>query len=660
MKINIGLVRSDAFIAKLFALGAAVYAIFIAFEYSGQLPLEMHSFRQSQTALTIYWFLQDGFKLAYETPVGGPPWSIPFEFPLYQGLVAIFTWLTGQSIEVVARLTSFVFLLSCLPATHSIVKNLKLPESVSYIFAALVLSSPVYLYWGRTIMIETTALFFAIMSIKFFVDGVTYGWSKRTIVLYLLFMIVAILQKATTGLPVVAVLAIVYAVMQTQRVGLMSTFLNRRYVAKGLMLFILPVAIGIIWTLYTDQVKSQSVFGRQLTSSALSAWNWGSLGQRFSLDLFEKVIWIRLIQENLAGYIGLLLLGFTAFSKKSLFLKYVFVSTLSLVILPLLIFTNLHIVHNYYQAANLVFLIFALALALGAVVAPAIGSGAVAVALTIIFVLNYSAFNLTYADAMKRTFSRKDTQSLEIASALQRQVPVNSSVVIFGHDWNSDIAYLSQRKSFTVPVWFDEYEEISANPERFVGNSDLGAVLLCPEATEPTLSALLDWTQRNKAWKVGRVGSCYLATPGAAVPDISTPLVDCVGGIDDVAVTRSGGQTLVSIGGWLAPASATPKPKEQIFMAFSADAASSLGLGKQGSRPLVFDTLRSSRLDANSHLKLDADADLGFNRSVLLAGSGLAEGEYTISLIKSSTSGFETCRDQRKKVRIEKSAFNAQ
>ena len=34
-------------------------------------------FRQVQTALTTRYFPAGGFPLAYETPVFGPPWSIP-------------------------------------------------------------------------------------------------------------------------------------------------------------------------------------------------------------------------------------------------------------------------------------------------------------------------------------------------------------------------------------------------------------------------------------------------------------------------------------------------------------------------------------------------------------------------------------------------------
>lgn len=46
-------------------------------------------FRQAQTGLSAYWMTQGGDWIAYETPVAGYPWTIPFEFPTYQWFVAL-------------------------------------------------------------------------------------------------------------------------------------------------------------------------------------------------------------------------------------------------------------------------------------------------------------------------------------------------------------------------------------------------------------------------------------------------------------------------------------------------------------------------------------------------------------------------------------------
>ncbi|HEY8134595.1 MAG TPA: hypothetical protein VIF08_01045, partial [Candidatus Limnocylindrales bacterium] len=52
--------------------------------------LEHHSFRQTQTAWTALIFHEQGIDLLHpKIPVFGPPWDVPFEFPLFQALGAL-------------------------------------------------------------------------------------------------------------------------------------------------------------------------------------------------------------------------------------------------------------------------------------------------------------------------------------------------------------------------------------------------------------------------------------------------------------------------------------------------------------------------------------------------------------------------------------------
>lgn len=99
------------------------YSLYITIKYVNQVPLELYSFRQTQTALTAYWFVKNGFSLAYETPVGGPPWSIPFEFPVYQYIVALASQITNNSLDATGRAVSFLFLVLCLIPVRAITKK---------------------------------------------------------------------------------------------------------------------------------------------------------------------------------------------------------------------------------------------------------------------------------------------------------------------------------------------------------------------------------------------------------------------------------------------------------------------------------------------------------------------------------------------------------
>ena len=55
-----------------------IYALVAGMGWSNTI-LDAHGFRQTQTALTTYFMIGQAPKLAYETPVLGPPWSIPLE-----------------------------------------------------------------------------------------------------------------------------------------------------------------------------------------------------------------------------------------------------------------------------------------------------------------------------------------------------------------------------------------------------------------------------------------------------------------------------------------------------------------------------------------------------------------------------------------------------
>jgi hypothetical protein len=83
--------------------------------------LEQHGFRQSQTALSAFYLIKNGFSLDYITPVIGEGWSIPFEFPIYQYLVALIYKGINIELTIIGRALSILFtLLCCIPVYKSL------------------------------------------------------------------------------------------------------------------------------------------------------------------------------------------------------------------------------------------------------------------------------------------------------------------------------------------------------------------------------------------------------------------------------------------------------------------------------------------------------------------------------------------------------------
>lgn len=508
--------------AQVLALGALalscfLYALYIAVHYAGQLPLDQYKFRQAQTALTAYWLGQNGFSLAYETPVAGPPWSIPFEFPLYQYLVALFSQVSGISLDACGRLVSFLFLVLCLIPARAITRNLGLSPNTFPIFTALLMSSPLYLYWGRTFMIETAALFFSIVGIKYFVDLLQQRCVGRSAALFVLFISLGILQKATTGLPVLAVLSFVYLGVLIREWHAPGNPFPVRKTGLALLLFGIPLLIGSAWTLYTDQVKLHNSLGVSLTSGALTAWNWGTLDQRLSATLYAEVIWKRMLLHNLAGVLGLILLAAALAARTARPARLVILASILLGLLPFFLFTNLHIRHTYYQTGCLLFLIYAVAVALGHVLHESWFRAPVVAVLAVIMVAsNYYWFDQEQLPAVKIDFNERNSRDYAVGKFLRTHVPKDQYFVAFGNDWSATFAYIAQRKSFTVPPFYKDYPSITRNPEKFIDEAHLGAVVSCASKGPPRPEELIRWASA-RVWRVAEVQNCFIAVPSLSL-----------------------------------------------------------------------------------------------------------------------------------------------
>ena len=146
------------------ALLALALSGFWALKYSGQPIVEQHAFRQTQTALSTYWISQSPLTIPYQTPALGSPWAIPFEFPIYEYAVSRSAGLLGSDLQQTGRLVSYAFLLLCLLPVGTMLRRLFPGHWREHLaaFSIVFLSSPLYLFWGRTFMVETAALFFAL------------------------------------------------------------------------------------------------------------------------------------------------------------------------------------------------------------------------------------------------------------------------------------------------------------------------------------------------------------------------------------------------------------------------------------------------------------------------------------------------------------------
>ena len=147
---------------KRFCAGLFVVCLVLNLAFASvgwrNLLLEVHASRQVQTALTARQLQSEGWAMEYPLPLFGPPWSVPYEFPFYQYAVARLAAVTGLAIEPAGRAVSLFFFYLSLPALFLLLESLGVPPDRRWLLPALVLLSPVYLYYSRSFMIESTAL----------------------------------------------------------------------------------------------------------------------------------------------------------------------------------------------------------------------------------------------------------------------------------------------------------------------------------------------------------------------------------------------------------------------------------------------------------------------------------------------------------------------
>ncbi len=454
----------------LFLVAVAVI-VFVNCCNLGNPILERHAFRQTQTALTAQVFLEHGFRLAYETPVLGEPWSIPLEFPLYQALVALLTFITGASITAVGRLASLAFTLACCIPIHATLTRLGISRHAKYMALAMFLTSPTYLFWSGTFMVESTALFFALCFLYFAVRISEGRPIWRDFAGCSVFLTLGLLQKVTTVLPMLPVAGVVI-LSRNWHAGRPFRFWAAAVASMGV-----PLVIGWGWVAWTDAIKAQHPLAVTLTSQALAGWNYGRLDQRLSFFFWDSVF-KRMLWPTPGMLLALGVVGMALFRIERQLLR-VQLGLLSLFLLPLLIFANVHFVHDYYQMANAVFWSLAVGLSVAVVMErsrPArypwrpILAGA-------ILVLNVDGFNEEY-DIYKFNRIGDDHRTLQLAAFVRRETPPELPVLWIGDDWTSEYAFYAGRRSLTLPRWYD------LNADMLHGRSYLSsppsAVVSCP------------------------------------------------------------------------------------------------------------------------------------------------------------------------------------
>ncbi|MEG2805710.1 hypothetical protein [Stenotrophomonas sp.] len=451
-------------------------------------PVDASGFRQTQTALSIDWMARGFPVLSYITPVIGAPWAIPFEFPLYQWLAAMLVSATGMEVGNSARLVSALFHLGCIGVVYRLVLVIRPDRALALCIAGAFAVSPYALFWGRSVMIESTAVFF----------GLVFVWAlallrerpqgaARMIGLGLLAVVAAMLSalvKVTTFFGFAAFVALGVAWLALREQGWRPQWLARHWpmLAWGALSALAVLAVLMQWLSHADALKAQSPLGREVTSSALSTWNYGTLQQK----LDPATWWGTVFKKRFSGAVGsnwvfliLLVVGLCARPIRAA-VALLLVAYLA----PVAVFTNLHIAHPYYQAATIVFATSIVGLVVWWTLQRAQASGKTSRPLWLVgllCLLSLANVGGNYAKRMRE--ARVPGEVAQIAALIKAGTPAQGVVVAFGQDWSSELPYLSSRRAVMVPDWAPTSALASmAATDDALGGLPIGALVNCPNA----------------------------------------------------------------------------------------------------------------------------------------------------------------------------------
>jgi hypothetical protein len=424
--------------------------------------LDGHPWREPQTAITAYYMIGKLPQLAYETPLFGPPWSVPFEFPVYQWTVAGLVTLLHTPLDQTGRAVNMVFFLATLLPVNYLLGALQMCRSHRCMVLALVLLSPFYIFWSRTFMIESTALFLSATYAALMVAG-DRTLSIARLVAAMGFGSLAAMVKLTTLVPFLAVGPLF---------GLMPRKGGRRlpWVARFGMLLV-PLAAGVWWTQYADRIKGQNPQTRPLQTAAMAQWNFGTLAQRSLPEAWGTVVafWGQVVGSLTVLAICALIVLFLVRRRLQ------FCACLGLALSAPILFFNLYVEHEYYTYAIGIFLIAAAGIV---VVALMEGGGASRWLGGALWVLIAAASLARYGESFYPRLTVGSEEAPEagaVAAAVQAVTRPDDVLVTVGLEWSPLIPFYSQRR----------------------------ALMILPEFTHDFLQNPATWVERLRPYRAG-------------------------------------------------------------------------------------------------------------------------------------------------------------
>jgi hypothetical protein len=443
-----------------------------------------HSLRQTQTAISIREMLRGGPLLRYETPIFGPPWSIPLEFPTYQWICAGGVKLFGTSIDGTSRVVSSIFGAGCVIVLTRIHRVLERPELERHLLEAMAVLSPLLLFWSHTVLIETCSVFLALVWLEFALRWVLRPGEKRMGMLFgaVVFGFFAGATKGTSVFPALIFFGVFVAarlVRVARRRQLPRVQPTRRQFLVELfgvgIAVLAPIAATGWWTRTAETTRLRNPRG----PGEIRRQIFGTWAERTEFGVFGRAT-VRTVGHSIGSTWVAVGVGVAVVAACLRFRRPASVSqadsamTLSstvlalasmaaFVVTPLALF-HVHVIHDYYSVEILPYLILSVVFGFS-VIRERLPSSSVALANLVIPTVVVVLSLTTYA----RFYGPKDAEQMAyhpaMRAAVERSFGPDDVIVVRNTGYDPSIGYHVARKIVTQSE-SDDIVELNAELRR--------------------------------------------------------------------------------------------------------------------------------------------------------------------------------------------------
>ena len=408
------------------------------------LNLPGNEFRQTQTAMTALFVQRErNFSLAYPTPVLGKPWSIPFEFPLYQWSVVGLSNATSLPLTQAGRAVSALCFYLALPAMWLLLARLGVVGTRRLVVLGMVLACPLYVFYARAFLIETMALMFSLWFLYAYVTAVErHRWT---------WLALANLAGALAGL--VKITTLVVYLIPAGLWSLWRLWRSRPRTTADWLPWLrtsawmaaataIPVGASEWWIEFTDRLRFLNPSSRSLVSSSLKAYTFGTWQVRLSPDVWSSHGQILL--TNLASGVVLAVALVVALFFAGRWWRWI-VGCLALFVGSQAIFPVLYAWHEYYYVAIGVLLAAAIGLAFCGMLASAAWRWVVWAA-----ILGVCAGQIHLYLTSLYPGQKQMSYGSDLDVALQNVTHPDDVLIVAGEDWASMVPYYTQRRALMI------------------------------------------------------------------------------------------------------------------------------------------------------------------------------------------------------------------